>query len=202
MQRNGVATRKFHEPEEILAAVPGVVFQAVPLGNGPFEVSVTTLTQGNVALQVGHCTPLIGFAKAAPDRAVLQLPLDGLESLVLNGVAAQPRVFRAYGGGGEHLRANPRDSSYATLTLPAEAAEALLEPPGRLKLFRPGSQVVLPATPGTWARITRVVRAAAETAAATPEAFDAEQPRCALREALLHAARELVSEFGEEAPVR
>src|SRR4051812_15041717 len=146
MPHAGVATRKFQEPEDLLAAVSGAVFQAVPLGHGPFEVSITTLPLDNITLQVGHCTALMGFAKAAPDRAVLQLPLDGLEGLVLNGVAAQPRIVRAYGAGGEHLRASLRRSAFATLALPAESAEALLEAPARLRLFRPGSQILLSAT--------------------------------------------------------
>jgi AraC family transcriptional regulator, ethanolamine operon transcriptional activator len=201
MLRDGVATHRFHEPEEILVAVPGVFFQAVPFGRGPFEVLMTTLALGNITLQVGHCTPLMGFAKAASDRAVLLLPLDGVESLVMNGVQGQPRVVRAYGGGAEHLRTSPRDSTYSTLTLPVEAAVVLLAPPARSRLFRPGSQVLLPATPDTWVRATGIIRAAAESAAATPETFDAEQPRLALREALLHAARDLISGAEEDAPV-
>jgi hypothetical protein len=112
---------------KLLAAVSGAVFQAAPLGHGPFEVSITTLPLDNITLQVGHCTALMGFAKAAPDRAaLLQLPLEGLAGLVLNGVAAQPRIVRAYGAGGEHLRASLRGSDFATLALRAESADDYL----------------------------------------------------------------------------
>ena len=80
----------------------------------------------------------MGFAKAAADRAVLQLPIWNLETLVLNGAACQRGIVGIYGCEAELLRANPQPSSFAALILPFESVERLLEPPPRSKLLLPG----------------------------------------------------------------
>jgi AraC-like DNA-binding protein len=99
-----------------------------------------------------------------------------------------------YGGGAELLRANPRGNVFTTLSLPMDAAEALLCPPPGSPLRRPGAQGLLEAGPEAWGRAAGLVRAAATIAAAAPATFDAEPPRAALRDALLDAARGLVRE--------
>src|SRR3954468_22883993 len=101
MQRQGVEMRRFTEPEDLLGAVPGVFFQLVPLGNGPFEVSLATIHLDDVALQVGRSSAFMGFARTAPDTAALQLPLENVDSLVLNGVTCRPGIVGTYGGGAE-----------------------------------------------------------------------------------------------------
>jgi AraC family ethanolamine operon transcriptional activator len=201
MQRQGVETRRFTEPEDLLGAVPGVFFQLLPLGNGPFEVSLTTIRLGDVTLHVGHTSACMGFAKTAPDAAVLQLPLENVDSLVVNGVTCRPGIVGTYGSGAEMLRTNPRSSAHAAIILPFGLVETLVEPPAASQLCRPGGHALLQASPPSWGRAERLLRAVGEAAATIPQIFDAEQPRRALREALLHAAHDLVA--GEqEAEIR
>jgi AraC family transcriptional regulator, ethanolamine operon transcriptional activator len=195
MPREGVQLSLVREPEDLLGAVPGAAMRATPLRAGPFEVSLTTFgLGGGVALQTGRCTPFLAVAQAAPGMAVLQLPLEGAETLVLNGRPFRPRMVGLYGGGAELLRANPRGNVFTTLSLPMDAAEALLCPPPGSALRRPGAQGLLEAEPAAWERAAGLVRAAATIAAAAPATFDAEPPRAALRDALLDAARGLVRE--------
>jgi len=146
-----------------------------------------------MSLHTGRASPFIGFAKAAPDRAVLQLPIRNVETLVLNGVTCQRGVVGVYARDAELLRANPRPSSHAALILPFDAVEKLLEPPRNSKILQPGAYALFQADPSAWENCERVVRAARETAATVPEIFAAEQPRLALREALLRAAHDLVA---------
>ena len=192
MLREGVQLSRISEPEDLVAAVPGVVYRATPLRVGPFEASLTTFGLGEVALQTGHATPHLAFAKAGPGTAAVKLPLENAETLVLNGLAVRPRTVALYGGGAELLRANPRDSRHAVLVLPMDRAEALLCPPPGSPLLRPGAQGLLEAGPEAWERAAGIVRAAAEAAATAPRTFDAAPPRAALRASLLDAARGLV----------
>jgi AraC family transcriptional regulator, ethanolamine operon transcriptional activator len=192
MLREGVQLSRISEPEDLVAAVPGVVYRATPLRVGPFEASLATFGLGDVALQTGRCTPLLAFAAAAPGTAIVQLPLDGAETLVLNGRPFRPRTVGLYGGGGELLRANPRGNSHAALALPMDRVEALLCPPAGSPLLRSGAHGMLEAKPEAWERAAGIVRAAAAAAAAAPGIFDAEPPREALRASLLDAGRELV----------
>src|SRR6476661_1010704 len=105
MLREGMETRRFSEPEEFYAARPGLFFQVIPIGSGPFEVDLTTIQMGDVSLHIGRSSPLMGFAKAAPDRAILQLPIWNVETLVLNGAACQRGMVGVYGSDAELLRA-------------------------------------------------------------------------------------------------
>jgi hypothetical protein len=151
MQRNGIELFLVRESEDLVAAVPGAVYRATPLRAGPFEASLTTFgLGGGVALQTGRCTPLLAIARAAPGMAVLQLPLEGAETLVLNGRRFRPRAVGLYGGGAELLRANPRANTFVTLSLPMDQAEALLCPPPGSPLRRPGAQGLLEAEPAAW----------------------------------------------------
>src|SRR4051794_29350858 len=145
MLREGVRTTRFDEPEELLAAMPGVVFRAVPLCAGAFRASITSFGLGDVVFQTGDCTPAIALAEAGPGTAAVQLPFEGLETFILNGRAAQPRVVGLYGEGGTLERANPRPTRHAVLILPMDAAEALLSPPSGSSLLRPGGQGLLQA---------------------------------------------------------
>ena len=198
MLHDPVRTHLFSEPQEINAAQPGVDFQIVPLGRGPFAAELTTMEFGDTSLHVGHASPLMGFAKVAADSAVVQLPLENVETLLLNGVACQPGVVGIYACGAELLRANPQPSSFASLILPFGSIERLLEPPRRSKLLCPGGNALLQVEPATRARYERVVHAAHDAALSTPELFKVEQSRLALREALLHTAHDLI--IPEHAP--
>jgi AraC family ethanolamine operon transcriptional activator len=187
-----VHTQLFSEPQEVQAAQPGVDFQIIPLGRGPFSTELTTMQLGDISLHIGHASPLMGFAKVAADRAVLQLPFENVETLLLNGVACQPGVVGAYSCGAELMRANPRPSSFASLIMTFGSVERLLQPPPRSKLLCPGSYAILQAEAAARARYERVVLAAHEAALSVPDLFKVEQSRLALREALLHAARDLM----------
>ncbi|MFC7475781.1 helix-turn-helix domain-containing protein [Dankookia sp. GCM10030260] len=193
MLHDAVHTHRFNEPQDLQAAHPGVEFQIVPMGRGPFAVEVTTMELGDISLNVGHASPFMGFAKVTPDCAVVQLPRENLGTLLLNGVACQPGVVGVYAGGAELLRANPQPSSFASLILPFASMERFLEPPPQSKLLSPGRYVLLQAEPDTRARYERVVLAAHEAALSVPDLFKLEQSRLALREALVHAARDLIN---------
>ena len=112
MLQETVHTRLFSEPRDIQVAQPGVDYQVVTLGRGPFAAEVTTMDLGNISLHIGHASPLMGLAKVGADSAVLQLPLKNVETLLLNGVACQPGVVGIYACGAELLRANPQASSF------------------------------------------------------------------------------------------
>jgi AraC-like DNA-binding protein len=193
MLHDAVHTHLFSEPQEFQAAQPGVDFQIVPLGRGPFAVELTTMELGDISLHVGHASPCLGFAKVSPDSAVLQLPIHNLETLLLNGVACQPGVVGIYACGAELLRANPQSSSFASLILPFGSLERLLQPPPRSKLLSPGRYALLQAESATRARYERIVLAAHDAALSVPELFKLEQSRLALREALLQASRDLIN---------
>jgi AraC family transcriptional regulator, ethanolamine operon transcriptional activator len=192
MLREGVVSRRFSEPEEIFSAQDGVFLQAIPTGEGPFRVDLTTIQLGGMSLHVGHSSPFMGFAKAAPDRAVLQLPLENVETLALNGVTCRRGTVGVYACNAELLRANPQPTSHAALILPFDAVERLLEPPLGSKLLQPGAHTLFQANPSAWERSERIIRAAQETAVTVPDIFATEQPRLALREGLLRAAHNLV----------
>ncbi|MDO9713805.1 helix-turn-helix domain-containing protein, partial [Paracraurococcus lichenis] len=90
------------------------------------------------------------------------------------------------------LRVSSRPTSFATLILPSEAVEKLLEPPAQSRLLQRECSAFLQARPPVWDQAKRIIIAARATASTVPGIFDAEQPRYALREALLKAAHNLV----------
>jgi hypothetical protein len=118
--------------------MPGVVFRATALRADPFDVSLTTIGLGKVFLQTGRSTPHVAFARAVPGTAVLQLPLENVDTLLLNGRHTPPRAVGLYGGGAELIRSNLRDSSHAVLALPMDRAEPLLCPQIQLPPAPPG----------------------------------------------------------------
>ncbi|WP_161600849.1 helix-turn-helix domain-containing protein [Teichococcus oryzae] len=200
MPHEGVELSRFREPEELVRAIPGVVFQATPLRADPFDVSLTTIGLGDMSLQTGRATPHLAFARAVPGTGVLQLPLENADTLLLNGQPARPRTLGLYGGGAELIRSNPRDSSHAVLVLPMDKAEVLLCPGSASPLLHPGAQALLEASAQAWDQAVGIVRSAAATAARAPRTFDAEPPREALRDALLQAMRDLLTGARDAGP--
>jgi AraC family transcriptional regulator, ethanolamine operon transcriptional activator len=190
---DGVEFHRYSEPGELKAAEPNLYCQAIPMGREPFEIAVTAVHMGGVALIMGRASPCLGFLRTGADCAVLQLPLGKDGGLVLDTVACQPGVLGAWAGGADLLWANSERSSFAALALPFGAMEALLELPAGSGLLRQGSRALLQARPASWERAGRIVRAAAWATAAAPDTFDAEQPRQALRDDLLKVAHDLVS---------
>jgi AraC-like DNA-binding protein len=193
MPHEGVELSRFQEPEELVKAMPGVAFRATALRADPFDVSLTTIGLGDVFLQTGRSTPRVAFARAVPGTAVLQLPLENVDTLLLNGRHTPPRAVGLYGGGAELIRSNLRDSSHAVLALPMDRAEPLLCPQSSFPLLRPGAQALLEAGAQAWDQAVGVMRSAAAAAARALWTFDAEQPRVALRDALLQAMRNLIA---------
>ena len=131
--------------------------------------------------------------RTASDRALLQLPLEGAESLTLNTVPYRPGMVGTYAGGADLLRVGSRPTSFATLVLPSDAVEKLLEPTAESRLLQPGGFALIQAPPAFVDQAKRIVIAARATASTMPDVFEAEQPRFALRDALLKAAHDLVS---------
>jgi AraC-like DNA-binding protein len=184
----------FDEPEGLLAAMPGVEIRAIPLRAGAFGAEILHFDLGDVVFQTGMSTPNLAFAATGPATAAVQIPLDGVETLILNGQPAAPRMVGLYGANGMLERSNPRPSRHAVLVLPVHAVEALLAPPADSPLLRPGAQSLFRATPGVWERAAGVVHHATAAARADPRTFDAAEPRRSLRSSLLHAMRGLIAD--------
>jgi AraC family ethanolamine operon transcriptional activator len=98
-----------------------------------------------------------------------------------------------YAAGADLLRVGSRPTSFATLVLPSDAVETLLEPTAESKLLQPGGFALVQVPPSTWDRAKRIITAARAMASTMPDVFETEQPRFALRDALLKAAHDLVS---------
>jgi AraC family transcriptional regulator, ethanolamine operon transcriptional activator len=188
-----VRSCQFTEPEQVTDVQGGVFCRIVPAGPDTFEAALVAIGMGDMTLNMGHVSACLGVLRVAPDRAVVQLPLEGSEGLVLSTVPYRSGMVGAYAGGAEFLRASPRPSDFATLVLPLGSVERLLEPPTGSKLLQPGRFALLRTRPSSWERATRIIATARGTASTMPAAFEGEQPRRALRDALLEAARDLVS---------
>lgn len=191
--RRTVEARVVREPEEAMRVVPGTSYRIVPIGTGPLEVAVHTFRLGDIALQVGRTSPLLGMATPDPGIVVLQIPLEHADTLVINGMQAHWRMFGVHMAGAEMLRAGPRETRYAALVMPASVAEAFLSEAGWRPQIQPASSTYATAAREAWSRMACVVEAARNVAAEHPETFEGEQPRRALRQAVLHAGRELVA---------
>ena len=90
----------------------------------------------------------MGLLRTASDRALLQLPLEGAESLTLNTVPYRPGMVGTYAGGADLLRVGSRPTSFATLVLPSDAVETLLEPAAEARLLQPGGFAFMQASSG------------------------------------------------------
>ncbi|MFC7478099.1 helix-turn-helix domain-containing protein [Dankookia sp. GCM10030260] len=190
---SSVQSRQFTEPEQITTAQGGVFCQLVPTDSGPFEAALHSISMGDVTLNMGQVSPCMGLLRSASDRALLQLPLEGAESLTLNGVPYRPGMIGTYAPGADLLRVGSRPTSFATLVLPSDAVETLLEPAAGSRLLQPGGFALIQVPSAFWDQAKRIIIAARATASTIPEVFEAEQPRYALRDALLKAAHDLVS---------
>ena len=191
--KGGVQSHQFTEPEQVTTAQGGVFCQVIPIGAGPFAAAMHSISMGDVTLNLGQVSACMGLLRTASDRALLQLPLEGAESLTLNTVPYRPGMVGTYAGGADLLRVNSRPTSFATLVLPSNAVETLLEPAAEARLLQPGGFALIQASPAFVDRAKRIIIAARATASTMPDVFEAEQSRFALRDALLKAAHSLVS---------
>src|SRR3954452_9697690 len=90
LSNGGVQSRQFTEPEQVTNAQGGVFCEVVPAAPGPFGAALHSISMGDVTLNMGQVSPCMGLPRTAPDRAVLQLPLEGAESFVLNPLPYRP----------------------------------------------------------------------------------------------------------------
>src|SRR5829696_6874497 len=187
-----VRRTRLRDFEAFAASVPGGSVAATPLRPAPFTAEISELRLGDVVLQTGRSTPLMVVGGVDPDAAWIVLPLGRAETLRLNGRAVGPGDVALYGPGADHDGANPHDTVRALLTLPGPAADALLEPPRRSPLRRPGAHAVLRTDPAAWRRAASLLKAASEAATADPEVFEAAEARRALRAEVLEALRGLL----------
>jgi AraC family ethanolamine operon transcriptional activator len=202
MAVQGVRTARFSDFEEFAGSFPATSLTATPLRAGAFRAETTCLGLGEIMLATGCITPLMALGGLAPDTAHILLPLRGRETLLLNGRTIGPHDIAVYGAGAVHDGANPADTSWARVTLAAESVHALLSPPRRSPIFRPGAHVMLRTDPEAWARVALLVREVAEVAAKDPEVFEVEEARRSLRASVLDAARELLEGPWGGAPPR
>jgi hypothetical protein len=134
----GVQSRQFTEPEQVTTAQGGVFCQLVPASPGPFKAALHSISMGDVTLNIGQVSPCMGLLRTASDRALLQLPLEGAESLTLNAVPYRPGLVGTYAGEADLLRVSSRPTNFATLVLPSDTVEKLLEPAAEARLLQPG----------------------------------------------------------------
>src|SRR4051794_23037139 len=193
LSNSGVQSRQFTEPEQVTTAQGGVFCQLLPAGRSRFEAALHSISMGDVTLNLGQVSACMALLRTAPNRAVLQLPLEGAESLTLNTVPYRPGMVGTYAGGADLLRVGSRPTSFATLVLPSDAAEKLLEPAAESRLLQPGGFAFMQPRPAFVDHAKRIFIAARATASTMPDVFEAEQPRFALRDSLLKAAHNLVS---------
>jgi AraC family ethanolamine operon transcriptional activator len=165
----------------------------MPLRSGVFSGESISFELGDIALQKGRSTPLMVLGGVAPDSVWILLPLGGRETLILNGRTVGPNDLAVYGPGADHDGASPQDCSWALVTLPAASVDALLSPPRRSPIRRPGEHAMLRADLMALQRASSLVRAASEVAARDPEVFEVEEALRSLRASVLDAARELLT---------
>ena len=146
--KGGVQSHQFTEPEQVTTAQGGVFCQVIPIGAGPFAAAMHSISMGDVTLNLGQVSACMGLLRTASDRALLQLPLEGAESLTLNTVPYRPGMVGTYAGGADLLRVGSRPTSFATLVLPSDAVETLLEPAAESRLLQPGGFALMQASSG------------------------------------------------------
>jgi AraC-like DNA-binding protein len=202
MALQAVQTARFSDVDELAAALPGGAVTATPLRPGGCLVETTTLRLHDVVLQFRHSSPLMGFGSVASDAAWIVLPLDGLETLVLNGRAAQEAAVAVHGPGAGYDWANTRETSWSLLTLPAASVDRLLAPPRRSPIRRRGAGAILRTDPAAWARTVSLLRAASEVLASDPDVFEVEEARRSLRASVLDAVHGLLAGRWDGVPPR
>lgn len=182
----------FDEPAALMGALAGAAISLTPLPSGTFSVDFTDIHLGDVVLSRGACSPLLLAVTVAPDFILLNLPLTNTDTLMLNGQALPERGFGLHGPGSRILRINPRPNRYALIQLRTAAAAVGL-PAARAALgAEPGASVVLAAADADWSRLARLVNAAMDLAEQSPDIFETEPPRAALRATLLGVAEALI----------
>src|SRR4051794_25198261 len=125
-----VCNSAFADADELSKVTCWGSFRATPL-RYPFSLRTSDLDLSGLTLQTGRSTPLAVLGALPPGTAWLLLPLDGRETLLLRGGAAEPHGIAALGAGAEYEAANRHGASWGLVTLPAADVDWLLSPPRR-----------------------------------------------------------------------
>lgn len=170
----------------------GPVCHVTPLRRFPLLVQVTAFDLAEIRLLIGRATPLAIVSATPPDSALILVPLDGWQGLVLGGRAAQPDDIALFGPGAVHELALARDVSWGALMAPVEVLGRLLGLPRQAPLRRPGTARLERAEPGARRRAEALLRDVAFVAVQDPDVFRAAEAVRSLRCSLLGAFAELV----------
>ena len=195
---------ELRETDDVSSAVPGVHFRALPSSSCPFQASLATLELGDVMIQTGRCSPMVGIGLVLPaGRVFVQLPYAGVEGFRLNGRPLQHGQFALYREGGSFERASVQETRHLALAVPADLAERLLYTRSAGMRIRSGGPQLHRADTADWHRVARIAEAAYETIAGDPGAFDGTEPQRAMRDLMIDAARGLIERSdGWEADLR
>jgi len=201
MEISCVQTASYRDFEEFAASVPGGSAELTPLHPDGFSSEIIELRLGDILLRAGRITPLVEIGSVNPASVWIVLPLGRHGTLRLNGRMLGPGDVAVYGPGASHQASIHHNTSWALVMLPATAVDALLHPPRRSLLRRPGAHAVLRINPDLWKRAASLVRAAAEVAVRDPEVFAVAEARRSLRSSLLGVLHELLAgPFGGTPP--
>jgi methylphosphotriester-DNA--protein-cysteine methyltransferase len=176
------------------AFTPWGSYRVAPQGSGVFLARFTDIAlDDDVVLQAGRSTPLALVGTLPPGLACLLLPFEGRATVLLNGGTPRPYDVAVYGAGAEYEAANPQDTGWALLALPAVSVRGLLDPPRGCAIRRAGSFALIGTDPAAWALAANLTREAMKAAWDDPEVFAVEEARRSLRASLLEAAQGLLA---------
>jgi AraC family transcriptional regulator, ethanolamine operon transcriptional activator len=193
MRRRGVTIVSFSDVDELASTLLGASAVVVPVRPGPVSAEVTEFRLGAICMQIGRSTPLMVLGGLPPGHVALLMPLDGRETLVLNGRSPGPHDVAVYGAGAGYDGANHGNGRCAVVMLPAALADGLLFPPRRSAIRRPGTHSTLRVDPAAYRRAASLFRAASKVAATNPAVFEVAEARRSLRASVLETAQELLA---------
>lgn len=192
----------FAETDALASALRGGSIALTPVEAGPFDAEVIEFALSDLLLQIGRSAPVMMLGEVAADAAWIQLPLSGEAGLLLNGRPVSPGDL-AVNAPGASLDGIARvNARWALVVLSVGTVAALLPPPRRLSLLRPGVRTMLRANPQAWGRAVALMEEAAEIAAKEPDAFVVEEARRSLRASVLDMLAELLAGPWEGQPTR
>lgn len=175
-----------------MRSMPGGEVSVTALPSAAFFVDNTEILLGDVVLSRGSCSPLMLSVTVRPEAILLNLPLTGSGSVVLNGDRLPDCGFGLHGPGARIIRISPQPNRYALLHVGVAAAAGALPQALALLAETPANSTLMAARPQEWSRMARLVNAAADLAEHAPEIFETEPPRQSLRATLLGVAAELI----------
>src|SRR4051812_30754454 len=113
---------------DAIPAKPGsLITVANSLRDGPFLVEAAGIQVGDITLRVGQNSPLPIQGSLPANLIWAILPLRHDRPVISSGRSAGPDMIAVYGAGAQDEGANHGEAHWAFLTLPASAAEQLLD---------------------------------------------------------------------------